>query len=369
MFIEQAFNQCLDPGTHLNVLDLCAAPGGKSTHLLSLLGNKSLLVSNEVIRQRAGILAENIQKWGSDNAVVTNNDPQDFQRLPGFFDVIVVDAPCSGEGLFRKDPHAMAEWSPDNVALCAKRQRRILADIWPALRPGGIFIYATCTYNSSENEDNLQWLSEENDITFLALNDVEKWGVIKVEKGPVIGYRFFPHKVRGEGFFISVMRKGGHSAEYRHRNKGSFTGPSKKITERVHAWLNNPDEKTFIVRNEQLQFFPSEKTGAIETLANSLYILTAGTSLLTMKHEKFIPEHAAALSTELRRETFNIINVDLDQALRFLRKDTMTVQPDKKGFALVCYLGTPLGWVNVLENRMNNLYPGEWRIRMKLSEK
>ncbi|MEJ7644466.1 MAG: rRNA methyltransferase [Chryseolinea sp.] len=364
MFLEQAFIQFVSGEQHLNILDLSAAPGGKSTHILSLINKQSLLVSNEVIRQRAGVLAENVQKWGYDNVVVTNNDPQDFQRLPGFFDVIVVDAPCSGEGLFRKDFNAMNEWSGDNVLLCSKRQRRILSDVLPALRPGGILIYATCTYNANENEDNLEWLSKESDITFLPLEGVEKWGIVPVSKGPVIGYRFYPHRVKGEGFFMAVMRKDGDGAEYRHRQKGSFTGPSKKIMERVRSWVNDPDEKTFIVRNEQLQFFPKGKTSEVEALARCLYIIMAGTNLLTIKHDKLIPEHPAALSTELNRDNFKIVDVELDEALRYLRKETMTIQPIEKGFTLISYLGIPLGWMNVLDTRINNLYPAEWRIRM-----
>src|SRR5687768_8055824 len=160
MFLEQAFNQTTETTAPLDILDLCAAPGGKSTHLLSLMNQDSLLVSNEVIQSRAAILSENIQKWGYCNVAVTNNDPKDFQRLAGFFDVVVVDAPCSGEGLFRKDPTASKEWSEDAVALCSKRQQRILNDVWPALKTGGVLIYSTCTYNEMENEENLKMLRE-----------------------------------------------------------------------------------------------------------------------------------------------------------------------------------------------------------------
>src|SRR5690606_14974224 len=199
----------LVPGTSasLNVLDLSAAPGGKSTHLLSLMSRDSLLISNEVIQSRASILAENIQKWGYANVVVTNNDPRHFNRLPGFFDVIVVDAPCSGEGLFRKDPQAANEWSEENVELCSKRQRRILNDVWPALKSGGLLIYSTCTYNEKENEENLQWLSEQEGAEFIKINIDERWGVTGIQRGPVIGYRMMPHRVKGEGFFIAALRK------------------------------------------------------------------------------------------------------------------------------------------------------------------
>ena len=141
-----------------------------------------------------------------------------------------------------------------------------------------MLIYATCTYNASENEDTLEWLTTENDVDLLQYTEAEKWGIIKVEKGRVIGYRFYPHRVSGEGFFMSVMRKGGDGATFRHRTKGSFTGPSKKTLDRVRPWVKNADEKTFIVRNEQLQFFPSGKISEIETLARSLYILNAGTN-------------------------------------------------------------------------------------------
>jgi len=147
MFLEQALKQTVDLSRPLKVLDLCAAPGGKSTHIQSLISGESLLVSNEVIRSRANILKSNIIKWGCNNVVVTNNDPRDFLQLENYFDVIVVDAPCSGSGLFRRDEDAMKEWSPDNVALCSQRQQRILADVWPALKKNGVLIYYTCSYS------------------------------------------------------------------------------------------------------------------------------------------------------------------------------------------------------------------------------
>lgn len=364
MFLEQAFLQAVDQTKTINVLDLCAAPGGKSTHLLSLMNNESLLVTNDVIRSRASILAENIQKWGYDNVAVTNNDPKDFKRMTGFFDVIVVDAPCSGEGLFRKDAAAIDQWSMDNVALCAKRQQRILSDVWPALKEGGILIYSTCTYNESENEDNLIWLANEQNVEFVPLKVDKECGIEVIEKSQLLGYRFFPHLVRGEGFFISVVRKTGDQAEVRIKNKHSFTGPSKKTMEQMPGWLLVPEEKTFILRNDQVQFFPRSKTSEIEFLSKNSHLITAGTVLASVKHEKLIPEHASALSVELNKKNFNVIDLDLAGALQFLRKDSLSVMSDKKGFAVIQYKDTPLGWVNVLENRLNNLYPSEWRIRM-----
>lgn len=363
MFLEQAFLQSVDQGKSLNVLDLCAAPGGKSTHLLSLINKQSLLVSNEVIRSRASVLTENIQKWGYDNVVVTNNDPQDFQRLSGFFDVVVVDAPCSGEGLFRKEPHAMQQWSPENVALCSKRQRRILSDIWPALKPGGILIYSTCTYNQSENEENLEWLRKQHEVEFIQLKLNENWGVQVVDQAVVHGYHLFPHSVKGEGFFLSVMRKT-EGMENRRKYQNSFTGPSKKIVEQLDRWILHPEEKTFIIRNGLIQFFPKAKTAEIAFLAKNTHIITAGTIMASVKHDKLVPEHPSALSIGINKENFNLVEVDLHEALQFLRKETMDVLSDIKGFSLIQYKNLPLGWVNVLDNRMNNLYPSEWRIRM-----
>ena len=365
MFVELALQQSVDLAAPLRVLDLCAAPGGKSTLLAGMLNEESLLVSNEVIRSRAGILAENLQKWGTDNVVVTNNDPQDFQRLPGFFDVIIVDAPCSGEGLFRKDPEAMKEWSEDNVQLCSKRQRRILSDVWGTLKENGILIYSTCTYNNLENEDNLRWLREEHHVEFLSVAVDADWGIEEVTESTMKGYRFYPHRIRGEGFFLSVIRKKEPEDESRIRGlKNFFTLPSKKIMESLQHWIHKSEEKTFIQRDDLIQFFPSSKQEAIGMLIKNLKIVSAGTFMATVKHDKLIPEHALALSIHLRQDHFEKLDVTLEDALHYLRKETLAPVADRKGFALVMYDQLPLGWVNILPNRINNLYPSDWRIRM-----
>lgn len=365
MFLEQAFTQAVDRDKALNVLDLCAAPGGKSTHLLSLMNQNSLLVSNEVIQSRASVLAENIQKWGHCNVVVTNNDPKDFQRLQGFFDVIVVDAPCSGEGLFRKDANAMREWSDDNVALCSQRQQRILQDVWPSLKTGGILIYSTCTYNEAENEQNLKWLKEEFQVETVPLKVEGEWGILEVEQNSIKGYRFFPHRVRGEGFFISVVRKVNDQTETRLHTKNAFAEPTASIKNRLSEWILQPEEKKIINRNDRFQFFPRNKTHEIEFLAKNLHLLSAGTYIATAKHEKLIPEHAVALSIELNTAYFPSIPLEKPDALQYLRKNALMWVPDKKGVGLITYENIPLGWVNVLDNRMNNLYPSEWRIRIR----
>jgi 16S rRNA C967 or C1407 C5-methylase (RsmB/RsmF family)/NOL1/NOP2/fmu family ribosome biogenesis protein len=364
MFLEQAFTRSVNVNDDLRVLDLSAAPGGKSTHLLSLLDGKGLLVTNEVIQSRAAILSENIQKWGYSNVLVTNNDPSDFSNLRSFFDVIVVDAPCSGEGLFRKDPNAMKEWSPDNVKLCAARQSRILHDIWPSLKEDGILIYSTCTFNETENEQNLTDFTAQHDAEFVELNVPSEWNVVTVKADKAIGYRFMPHKVTGEGFFISVLRKkeSDHATSFKSKHK--LTKASKTIVEKLSRWVHHPEIFSFIQHKDLVFVIPQAIEKDIEHLLQHLKFVYAGTNLATMKHEKAIPEHALALSVSLNTSAFAMIDVDKNTALEYLRRNTVQLGPHPKGYALLIYENVPIGWVNILDNRVNNLYPQEWRIRM-----
>lgn len=364
MFLEQALRQTVDLDQPLNVLDLCAAPGGKSTHILSLINRQSLLVSNEVIRSRALILSENIQKWGYPNALITNNDPADFRELPGFFDVMVIDAPCSGEGLFRKDEDAMDEWSPHAVQLCSARQKRILAEAWGALKENGILIYCTCTYNGFENEENLRWLSENYGGEFLPLNTDPTWGVHEVRERGVTGYRFFPHRARGEGFFLSVFRKTASSETLRMKGKGAVARPSKKIQNRLEHWINNFAAATCFQFNDLLFYTPAFREKEVDYLLQRLKIVYAGTNLAAVKHEKLIPAHALALSVEINRNSFPKVQLDEPDALRYLRREAFPL-PGNPGFTLVTFNDLPLGWVNILPGRVNNLYPSEWRIRLE----
>jgi 16S rRNA C967 or C1407 C5-methylase (RsmB/RsmF family)/NOL1/NOP2/fmu family ribosome biogenesis protein len=363
MLLELAVNQVTEKDTAIRVLDLCAAPGGKSTHLLSLLSNKSLLVSNEVIRTRANVLAENILKWGHDNVVVTNNDPEHFKRLQGFFDVVVVDAPCSGEGLFRKDTQAMNEWSIENTNLCAFRQQRILNDVWPALKENGILIYCTCTYNPEENELNLLRFAREHSVEFVALPIETNWGIVQKNIETVIGYQSYPHRVTGEGFFISVLRKKELQATARIKfTKSTFAKPAKLSIDYT-KWLSI-DDNTFLQFNDYLLSFPESLTHEIEWLASNLKIVSAGTTIGTIKHTKLIPDHALALSVYLNRNNFPTIPVNKEEAIAYLRKDVFWKENLVKGFCLITYEGRSLGFVNVLDNRLNNLYPAAYRIRM-----
>jgi 16S rRNA C967 or C1407 C5-methylase (RsmB/RsmF family)/NOL1/NOP2/fmu family ribosome biogenesis protein len=365
MFLEQALTQHVPLDRPLRVLDLCAAPGGKSTHLLSLLNDESLLVSNEVIRSRVNVLSENIQKWGYHNAVVTNNDPADFSSLEGFFDLIVLDAPCSGEGLFRKDPKAMEEWSEENVQICSQRQQRIIADVWPSLKEDGILIYSTCTYNPSEDEDILTWIDDTFDVEFLPV-DTSAWPVSEVKNGKILACRLYPHKVRGEGFFISVMKKKESQPSLIIKpSKAAFVHAEKRIAAEVNPWLLRSDE-TLIRRDDLLQLLPARHSSEIHFLTQRLRVIYAGTFIASVKHNKLVPEHALALSRLMRKENFIQTTLDEKEALQYLKKETIAVRSNEKGFSLATFNDVPLGWMNLLGGRINNMYPQEWRIRMQV---
>ena len=364
MFLEQAVTSNIDLSKPLVALDLCAAPGGKSTHLLSLLNAESLLVSNETIRSRATILSENIQKWGHANVMVTNNDPASFSRLSGLFDLIVIDAPCSGEGLFRKDSLAVNEWSLDNVELCGMRQRRILKDIWPALKQNGVLVYCTCTYNHTEDEETMNWLSDEGDAEFLTIPTLPEWGIVESSVKNIVGYRFYPHKLKGEGFFISAVRKREPQEEIQVFNKNQLS-KIKKDDNPIMSWITNPEDNSFFNYNGIIGCVPACSADLIAFLVKNLNVKLMGTPLATNKRGKLVPEHAAALSIHLNKEKFLNMDLNLEQALGYLRKDALSINTIEKGFGLATYQGAPLGWLNFISNRINNMYPPNWRIRMR----
>lgn len=369
MFVEQALRQAVNLEQPLQALDLCGAPGGKSTHLASMISANSLLVSNEVIRSRASILAENVAKWGSGNVMVTSNDPRDFGRLPEFFDLMVVDAPCSGEGMFRKDPQAVEEWSEENVKLCAQRQQRILMDVWDALKPGGILVYSTCTWNEQENEENIAWLAQQEGTESLKLQLQPEWGVVPTQLHGVEGYRFYPHRVQGEGFFMAVVRKAGEE-DIGHgkskKKKYKLTPAGKKEKAQVEDWLLEPDRHTFVQHGEVISALPESLFEAANEIYQNLYVLYAGIELAEIKGKKLKPLQGLALSQQLNKAAFKVADLDLEQALRYLRKEDINLGTNGNDWLLMQYNGLPLGWAKQIGNRLNNYYPKEWRIRMEL---
>jgi len=367
MFLEQAFHQ-IKHSTDRIVLDLCAAPGGKSTHLLSLINHNDLLVANEVIRSRVSVLNENIRKWGYQNVVVCNNDPADFSNLEGLFDLILIDAPCSGEGLFRRDPTAIQQWSVDNTILCATRQRRILADIWPALKTGGYLIYSTCTFNPAENEENLQWLSQNNDLESIRIPLQESWGVEEIETNGLYGYRFLPQNVKGEGFFLTLIRKkdGRDSFSIPKKIKSRLEKMPRQFAE-IRNWLTTSDSE-FFAKSEYLIAFPEDKISILNALSDKLRVISFGLPVAQFKKNDLLPEHTFALSVDRNPTNFEPIELNLHEALLFQKKEEIKINSTVKGWMLVQYLGVPLGFIKNLGNRANNYFPKEWRIRMALPE-
>ncbi|MEY4553109.1 MAG: hypothetical protein RL099_1437 [Bacteroidota bacterium] len=364
MFLWQALSQVVGDSNGLKVLDLCAAPGGKSTLLSSYFEN-GLVVSNEVIKQRAAVLVENTSKWGAHNMVVTNNDPSHFQSLPQFFDVMVVDAPCSGSGLFRKDPSAMEGWSTDLVALCAQRQQRILADALPALALGGTLIYATCSYDPQEDEHIADWLVNEMGLTpqVIDINNYE--GIVEtaapISKAP--GYRFYPDQIRGEGFFIAAFKKEkevGVALTSFKSKEAVLEKLTKKMQEQLAAVLPANDAVATFLQSGMIKAIPAVFESSILQLASQLYIKKAGVSIGELKGKDFIPAHEYALSY-LPLQTFNKVDLDKEQALSYLRRAEFNCSGEK-GWNLMRYNGLGLGWAKILPNRINNYYPQEWRI-------
>lgn len=374
MFVGQALKQYVDGPVVM--LDLCAAPGGKSTHARSLLPEGSLLVANEVIRNRSQILAENLTKWGHPDVVVTNNDPADFASLGSFFDVILTDVPCSGEGMFRKDPGAIDEWSPENVDVCRQRQRRIIADIWPCLKPGGLLIYSTCTFNTKEDEENVAWMSDEFGAEVLEVERDEAWpitGNLLAEADfPV--YRFLPHRTRGEGFFLAALRKP-HDAQpeaaaspvSKKKNKKGGNAASSVSKEQLSAaagWLLHPDDYTLSVEGTTVTALSGRFAGELGALAQCLRIVQAGVQVAGAKGKDLVPMHALAMSRLLAPSAFPSEELGYEQAIAYLRKEAIVLPSTApRGYVLLTYRGVPLGFVKNIGNRANNLYPQEWRIR------
>lgn len=357
MLLEQAFVQLTESGKAICALDLCAAPGGKTTHLQSLLVSGSILVANEVIRARNLILRDNLIRWGTTQTVITQNDPEQFKKLPDFFDWITVDAPCSGSGLFRKDPEAITQWSLSNVKLCAERQQRILAAAWKALKPGGILFYSTCSYSTAENEEVVQWMVSQQGAIIRNLQLDPVWGVICSS----VGYRCWPDKLKGEGFYFCCLQKPSEETPICKRSRVSLLPLlSEKEKSKLVPWVSLNDHAVFSVEKTWFAF-PGKMIGLLQIIREQLYVIYAGVRLGEWMHEKLIPDHALAMSPLLssavpRSELSN------EEAICFLQRRELPFFVEEKGWRVCCYQGLPLGWVNVIAQRINNYYPKELRI-------
>lgn len=364
MFLEQAIRQTVSLDEPLKVLDLCAAPGGKSTLLQSLISKSSLLVSNDVIKSRATILEENLVKWGAENVIITNNDPKDFARLENFFDVIVVDAPCSGSGLFRRDPEAVKEWSDQNVKLCCQRQQRILADVYPALKKDGILIYSTCSFSRDEDENIADWLIDEFGMINMPLLLDSDWGIVPSLslKHQAQAYRFYPDQLRGEGFFLACFKKtGGQELTLKPPRKTSLQKLTREETLAVLPWINDGVALEFWKTGEMIFAIPAILNEELLIIADNLYIRRAGVIIGKFAGKDLVPDHNLALSSIISNKIVGI-SLKLPEALQYLRKEEVKTDGSIRGWALVLYEGVRLGWIKILLNRSNNYYPKEWRI-------
>ena len=371
MFIEQAWQTIAahDAAPPRRVLDLCAAPGGKSTLWRSLLPDDALLIANEPMRQRAQILAENLTKWGHPATIVTSAYPEEFAGLRHFFDIVATDVPCSGEGMFRKDEQARDEWSPQAVAACAERQWQIVSDIWQTLRPGGWLVYSTCTFNRLEDEELTQRICSELGAEVVEIPIRPEWGIVG-------NYHFYPHHAEGEGFYLALLRKLGaveaderpcrkNGGREKRRREGKT--PAVKHAAAVAGWLAGSDDyRIFRPSDTHLAAIRRDFAPDAALIASTVRTLTAGVLLAEEKGAKLIPQHALALSAARAEGAFPTAELDRQTAIAYLRREAIALPPDvPRGYVVVTFDRLPLGFVNNLGQRANNLYPDPWKIKTR----
>lgn len=370
MCLEFVLKQLCDLSRPLRILDLCAAPGGKSTAIAGLLSGESILVSNEVISSRTHILEENTIKWGLPNIIVTQNDARDFLGLKEYFDVILVDAPCSGSGLFRKDQDAIKEWSPEQVMLCSQRQKRILTDIMPALKKDGLLIYTTCSFSQEENEEIADFLMQQFPVENISVPVKPEWNIVETNSGvaQAKGYRFYPYMLKGEGFFLSCFRKRNEGENNRSQ---TMKAPKKRDTLPVISaaqksiltpWLNEEGDFVFIPLRDSITAFPQSSYQELITILSQLKVVYAGIKAGKIAGIDFIPHHALALGTN-KNQDIRSIDLNLTDAIKFLRKESLVPGEIPDGWMLATYQGYGLGWLKRIRSRLNNYYPVNWRIR------
>ncbi len=366
MFVDFVVRQLIHHP--VTMLDMCAAPGGKSTAVRAALPEGSLLFSNEPVRTRAQILAENIQKFGHPDVIVTNNYPRDYRKSGLEFDVILTDVPCSGEGMFRKDDGARAEWSMQNVDNCQRLQREIVADAWQCLKPGGLLIYSTCTFNAKENEENVEWAVQELGAQCVALPTDKAWNITGALTGNAPVCRFLPGISRGEGLFMAVLSKPGealpptHCKKKKQATRRNDTAKGKALP--MPKGLIDADNFALRMRGDTVSAIPKRWADIYDAADGALHIMNAGVTTAHMKGKDLIPAQGLALSACLDNNAFATVDINLTEAIAYLRKEPVVLPADTpRGFVLLRYAGTPLGFEKNIGNRANNLYPQEWKIK------
>lgn len=374
MFVEEALRQTVNLENDLKVLDLCAAPGGKTTSIASLISENSLLIANEVNRKRAEILKENVIKWGQSNIWVTSNESKSFNRIKSYFDVILIDAPCSGEGMFRKDETAIEEWSENSVTFCANRQKEIIEDVWDSLKTDGILIYSTCTFASKENEENINWILENKDCKSLKLDISQFDGITEIQQNNMFAYYFYPNKVKGEGLFISVIQK--EQSEYSPSKQNNikklykpFVAVNNNVKSFVANSINLKENDTLLDKDNTIILINNKHLFDLSFLNNHLYFRSIGVECFEVFGNKIKQLHSLSNYSNINLSKTNIIELELNDALKYLKKEDLKIEFSdyKQGMNLVTYLGLGLGWLNIIGNRANNLYPKDWKIKMNLN--
>ena len=370
MFVSEVIRRLVD--SPVTMLDLCAAPGGKSTAVRQSLPEGSVLFCNEPMVHRAAVLAENISKCGHPDMVVTRNLPAAYRSSGLRFDVILCDVPCSGEGMFRKDEAAIEGWSEDHVKEMAHLQRTIIEDIWPCLSPGGLLIYSTCTFNAEENEENLQWIMANFDATLITIETDPAWGIRSSAK-PELGrgvYRFIPGFTRSEGLCMAVLRKGGTPSDLptmkheKKRNRKDRKAASPGDVSELRKGLLSADDFVLHVLGDSLMAIPKRWFDSYEQAVDKLHVLQGGVPVACRKGTQWIPDNALALSTAFDPKAFPAVDLDERQAIAYLRKESMTLPAGTpRGYVVVTFRQHPLGFVKNIGDRANNLLPQEWRIK------
>lgn len=348
------------------VLDMCSAPGGKTTIYSTAVGEEGLVVANEYVRSRANVLADNVRKWGMGNVLVTNNAPEHIAQFEGWFDMVAVDAPCSGEGMFRKEEVAREDWSEEAVKMCAARQLSIVREAWQSLRDGGLFIYSTCTFNEDEDEGLLRAFIEEVGDVFEPSQSVEiddAWGIVKGEVGAFQTFRFFPHKTDSEGLFVAIARKAEPTTQRTPKaRKRVMQEVDKNSRKELAKWLQHPDNYTFAMVADTIYAYPSVQFKAVQALSEGLTAIYSGVAMGQIFKGKLKPDWALSQYIGFERTAVAVEEVDEERALDYLRKRDIAVGDMAEGINLITHKGRALGFAKRVGARCNNLYPNSLKI-------
>ena len=371
-YVQEAASQFIDyiiAGEELQgkrVLDMCSAPGGKTTIYSTAVGEDGLVVANEYVRSRANVLADNVRKWGMGNVLVTNNAPEHIAQFEGWFDMVAVDAPCSGEGMFRKEEVAREDWSEEAVKMCAARQLSIVREAWQSLRDGGLFIYSTCTFNEDEDEGLLRAFIEETGDVFEPSQSVEiddAWGIVKGEVGAFQTFRFFPHKTDSEGLFVAIARKAEPTTQRTPKaRKRVMQEVDKNSRKELAKWLQHPDNYTFAMVADTIYAYPSVQFKAVQALSEGLTAIYSGVAMGQIFKGKLKPDWALSQYIGFERTAVAVEEVDEERALDYLRKRDIAVGDMAEGINLITHKGRALGFAKRVGARCNNLYPNSLKI-------